>query len=194
MQDLFVKKINVFSLYYSSTYIYIECLLHNTCISNGHCPCNATQPHPTHILLPSQMLLLSKKPTKATRTCAIAATRSEIFFIVLAYLHWQHFYKQLLKTTNWPLCVRCSASLVVVLSSEISCVKNRSNHSASAASQPRVSFPKLGAEIRNYCGKNGDGDGDGGGDGDDGDGDGDDYGDDDYEKGTMVAGAALRER
>ena len=170
MQDLFVKKINVFSLYYSSTYIYIECLLHNTCISNGHCPCNATQPHPTHILLPSQMLLLSKKPTKATRTCAIAATRSEIFFIVLAFLHWQHFYKQLLKTTNWPLCVRCSASL----SSEISCVKNRSNHSACAASQPGVSFPKLGAEIRNYCGKNGDGDdgdGDGGGDGDDGDGD-----------------------
>ena len=163
MQDLFVKKINVFSLYYSSTYIYIECLLHNTCISNGHCPCNATQPHPTHILLPSQMLLLSKKPTKATRTCAIAATRSEIFFIVLAFLHWQHFYKQLLKTTNWPLCVRCSASL----SSEISCVKNRSNHSACAASQPGVSFPKLGAEIRNYCGKNGDGDdgdGDGGGD------------------------------
>ena len=60
----------------------------------------------------------------------------------------------------------------MLLSSEISCVKNRSNHSASAASQPRVSFPKLGAEIRNYCGKNGDGDG--GGDGDDGDGDGDD--------------------
>ena len=62
----------------------------------------------------------------------------------------------------------------MVLSSEISCVKNRSNHSACAASQPRVSFPKLGAEIRNYCGKNGDGDdgdGDRGGDGDDGDGD-----------------------
>ena len=94
------------------------------------------------------------------------------FFIVLTYLHWQQFYKQLLKTTNWPLCVRCSASLVVLLSSEISCVKNRSNHSASAASQPRVSFPKLGAEIRNYCGKNGDGD--------DGDGDGDGGGDSNY--------------
>ena len=89
------------------------------------------------------------------------------FFVVLAFLHWQQFYKQLLKTTSWPLCVRCSESLVVLLSSEISCVKNRSNHSACAASQPGVSFPKLGAEIRNYCGKNGDGedgDGDGGGD------------------------------